>query len=291
MLNLQQLLIQHFVDELKGKYLNQYGLLEPEYGNILSWAGYLALENIGNSDSLYHNMDHTMMVTLAGQEIIRGKHLKDGNVEPSDWLHYILALLFHDIGYVKGVCKRDRIGKYSTGFNDEVVELPPGGTDAALTPYHVDRSILFVYERFDNMKHIDPDKIASFIEMTRFPVPDDPKYRDTRSFGGLTRAADFIGQLGDPNYMRKTPALFYEFEEIGHNKKIGYNNPGDMRKRYAHFFWEVVSPYIQEALSCLWITQEGKQWIANLHSHVFAVEHHDEELSFENKISSYANGK
>ncbi|HEY7764868.1 MAG TPA: metal-dependent phosphohydrolase, partial [Aestuariivirgaceae bacterium] len=32
----------------------------------------LALEGIGNSDALYHNVEHTMLVTLAGHEIMKG---------------------------------------------------------------------------------------------------------------------------------------------------------------------------------------------------------------------------
>jgi hypothetical protein len=34
-----------------------------------------------------------------------------------------------------------------------------------------------------------------------------------------------------------------------------------------------IHPYIQDALRYLRVTQEGKQWIANLHSYVFAIEH------------------
>jgi hypothetical protein len=46
-----------------------------------------------------------------------------------------------------------------------------------------------------------------------------------------------------------------------------------MRKSFAKFYWDVISRYIQDALRYLRVTQEGKQWIANLHSHVFSVEH------------------
>jgi hypothetical protein len=109
--------------------------------------------------------------------------------------------------------------------------------------------------------------------MTRFPIPDDDSYQDTLGYGGLVRASDFIGQLGDPDYLRKIPSLFYDFEETGTNMKLGYKNPEDMRRNYAKFFWDVVHPYIYGALSYLRVTQEGKQWIANLHANVFAIEH------------------
>ncbi len=274
MLNLQRLLIQHFVKELKGAYQQTYGLMEPELGNFLEWAGRLALENIANTDILYHNIEHTIMVTLVGQAILQGKHLREGGISPQDWLQYMVALLCHDIGYVKGVCRGDGNGRYATGIDDKTVAIPQEGTDAALTPYHVNRSQLFVRERFGGQLQniVDIDLVSSYIEMTRFPIPDDDFYKDTSSYGGLARAADFIGQLGDPNYLRKIPALYYEFVETGANEAIGYKSPGDMRGKFTKFYYGVVRPHIQDALVYLRVTQEGKQWLANLHSHVFEVE-------------------
>ncbi len=275
MVNLQQLVIDHFVRELSSSYTKAYGQAEPHFATIIEWSGYLALENISNCDALYHNMEHTIMVTLVGQEIIRGKHLCEGGVTPRDWLHFILALLFHDIGYVRGICNNDGNGFYATGKGDEIVEVTNGGSDASMTPYHVDRGKLFIQERFGGKLLIDADAdmVASLIERTRFPVPEGGDYHETADFPGLLRAADFVGQLGDPNYLRKIPALFYEFEELGSNEKMGYKSPEDMRKSYAKFYWNVVNDYIQPALRFLRITQEGKQWISNLHSHVFTVEH------------------
>jgi hypothetical protein len=278
MVNFQQLIIERFVQELKGAYQQTYNLMNPQYANILEWTGRLALENIANSDCLYHNMDHTIMVTLVGQAILKGKHLREGGITPRDWLHYMMAVLCHDIGYVKGVCKADGDGFFATGIDGNTFKAPVGGTDASLTPYHVDRSKLFIYERFGNkplLVDVDAQIIADYIEMTRFPMPDDPFYEDTKGFGGLVRAADFVGQLGDPGYLRKIPALYYEFEEIGENKNTGYKSPGHMRQSYTKFYWSVVRPRIQDALTYLRITNEGKQWVANLHSHVFDIEHSD----------------
>lgn len=275
MFNVQRYVINQFVNELQDAYQQTYNILEPQYGNVIEWAGNLALENIANSNALYHNVEHTIMVTLVGQLILKGKHLTEGGVSPKDWMHFTLALLCHDIGYVRGICRQDNGGEYATGVNGQTTGLSADYTDAILQPYHVDRSKLFIRERFGRqlMFSIDTDVIASYIEMTRFPIPDDPFYADTESYAGLARAADFVGQLGDPNYLLKMPALFYEFEETGMNDTLGYRTPGDLRRDYTRFYWDVVSPHIQPALRYLSITQEGKQWIANLHSHVFDVEH------------------
>jgi hypothetical protein len=278
MLNLQRLKIEHFSQELQETYLRMYSGLDPQFGNIIVWTARLALENIANSDALYHNLDHTVMVGLAGQSILEGKHYIEGGVTPKDWLHFMIALLCHDIGYVRGVCNQDEGNVFATGLGGEMVELEPGGTDIALTLYHVDRSKLFVTERFgENLLAemedvIDAKRICSLIELTRFPVPEGEMYKDTKELPGLTRAADFIGQLGDPNYLRKSPALFYEFEETGSNAKYGYTHPGDLRASFAKFYYNVVSPYLKDALVYLNVTQEGKQWITNLNAHVFASE-------------------
>ncbi len=274
-MNLQKLAIGRCVRELNHTYRQVYGDLEPGYAHVIEWAARLALENIANSDALYHDVEHTMMVTLAGQAILRGKQLIEGEVTPRDWLHFTMAALCHDIGYVKGVCRRDRPGVFATGVGDGTVSLSDDGTDVALTPFHVDRGKLFVRERFGGrlLVDVDPDVIGDYIEMTRFPVPDDDAHKDTRGPGGLLRAADFIGQLGDPNYLRKIPALYHEFQETGALERAGYRSPGEMRRRFGQFYWGVVRPYVEDALRYLRITQEGKQWIANLHAHVFDVEH------------------
>ena len=54
---------------------------------------------------------------------------------------------------------------------------------------------------------------------------------------------------------------------------LGYETPGDLRKNYAKFYWNVVYPYIKDALRYISLTQQGKQIIANLYSNVFVVEH------------------
>jgi hypothetical protein len=275
MYNSTQLLVKDFANQLREGYRHAYGGLKPDYVDILIWTAHMALENIATSDALYHNVEHTILVTLTGQEILHGKHMRQGGVSPEDWLHFIISLLCHDIGYVKGVCRADNRGAslYATGINGEMVELPAGCTDASLTPYHVDRGKLFIDERFGGDKLIDTETIKRHIELTRFPVPPSLAHQDTLNYPGLARAADLIGQLADPRYLQKISALFYEFEETGANKKLKCHNPGDLRRNYANFFWNVAYPYIEDPLDYLELTQQGQQIMANLFANVFRVEH------------------
>jgi hypothetical protein len=270
--NPTQLVIDAFVEQLRVSYQRTYGVLEPEFPNIIAYVGRIALENIAQSDAPYHDANHTIMVTLVGQEILKGKQLSEGGVSPRDWLHFTVSLLCHDIGYVRGVCRADRKGTYVIDDAGETITLQPGATDASLTPYHVARGKLFVQERFGRAKFIDLEVVQANIEHTRFPVPEE-NGSNLSQYPGLVRAADLVGQLADPDYLRKIGGLFREFEETGINAKFGYKHADDLRRGYPGFFWKVVSPHIQDGLHYLRKTQEGRQWLAHLYAHVFEEEH------------------
>jgi hypothetical protein len=275
MFNPTQVVIEAFVRELQGEYERIYGLLEPSYPGVIGFVGRLALENIANTDAAYHDVNHTIMVTLVGQEILRGRHICEGGVTPREWLHFIVSLLCHDIGYVRGVCRGDRDGRYVTSISGDTASIPEGSTDAAMTPFHVARSKQFVRERFGKaaLIHLDTKEIEANIEHTRFPVPKDEQHASTGDYPGLLRAADLIGQLADINYLRKTSALFTEFRETGTSEVLKYNSAADLRANYPQFFWQTVRPYIGDALRYLQVTQDGKVWIATLYANVFAMEH------------------
>jgi hypothetical protein len=275
MFNPHRILIRACCRRLRRGYREMYGGRKPDYEEIIDWVGRMALETIATSDALYHNVDHTIRVTLVGQEVLRGKHMREGGVSREDWLHTVVSLLCHDIGYVKGVCRQDRPEHrlFGAGTDTALVELPPGSTDAALAPYHIDRGKRFIRERFGGHGLLDAEVIGRNIELTRFPVPAAEDHPDTRTFPGLVRAADLIGQLSDPAYLKKLAALFWEFEETGVNRLLGYRTPEDLRHNYPRFYWQTAHAYIQGALDYLALTQEGGQVLANLHSHVFVVEH------------------
>ena len=54
---------------------DRFGVSHVRLAEILPFAAQLTLECIGNSDALYHDVEHTMLVTLAGHDIFRGRAL------------------------------------------------------------------------------------------------------------------------------------------------------------------------------------------------------------------------
>jgi hypothetical protein len=250
---------------------NRFGSSHARLAELIPFAARLALECIGNSDALYHNVEHTMLVTLAGHDIFKGRALLMPST-PTDYSNFIVACLTHDIGYVRGIVKGDDDDGYVVDGTGRKVSLPRGSSDAALAPYHVERSKLFVLDRTAAVEELDGARIARAIGFTQFPYSSPTEDEQIDEEGSLLRAADLIGQLGDPHYLRKANALFYEFEEIGLNKQLGYESPADLVDKYPRFYWNRVSPHIDTAIRYLNVTSSGRRWIASLYSNVFRAE-------------------
>jgi hypothetical protein len=267
--------------ETLGSYLStqlnsRFASTEAGLTELIPATARLSLECIGNSDALYHNVEHTMLVTLVGFDIMKGRSLVMPTTA-SDYAHVIVACLFHDIGFVRGILRGDGEDGYVTDAKGGKTKLPRGSSDAALTPYHVDRSKIYAMDRLTSTELLDAARIARSIEFTRFPsavVPDDKDNEEA----SLVRAADLIGQLGDPHYLRKANALYYEFEEVGMNKQLGYGSPADLTDLYPQFYYNSIAPHIQKAIRYLNVTSSGRQWIASLYSNVFRAER-DRSLS------------
>ena len=109
-----------FADYLVEGYRAVYGKRQPDQGSVIRAMAQLAVERISSSDALYHDVQHTMMVTLVGQTILRGRIMVE-EVSSEDWLHFTVATLCHDVGYLRGACSGDREGRYVI---DAVLRMP-----------------------------------------------------------------------------------------------------------------------------------------------------------------------
>ena len=264
-----------FLAEIGDRYQVMFSSREPRYDQVFAEIAMPVLLKLESGDARYHTVDHTLQVISVGQAILEGKQQdagkqqNEGSVSPLDWLTTLVSLLFHDLGYVKGICPGDRphAHQYSDGRGGYRY-LSPKATGAALAECHVDRSQAYAATHLSQYPFLDISAVQENIEMTRFPVPDDSQYRDILSYGGLCRAADLIGQLSDPRYLQKLPDLFREFEETGTNQALGYETPTDLRINYPDFYQHVVYPLVQPSLRYLGLTAAGRKRIAQLYTNI-----------------------
>ena len=268
MMTLPELAAGALEEFLRAFMRHRFGAAQTNLAETVPAVARFALECIGNSDALYHNVEHTLLVTLVGHDILRGRSLHDP-MTADDYAHVIIACLTHDIGYVRGLFMEDDHDGFVVDSSKNKIKLPRGSSDAGLMQYHVDRSKLYVMKRIEEVTKLNRQRIADAIEGTRFPPREGQECGEEAA---IVRAADFIGQLGDPNYMKKSNALFYEFEEIGLNKSLGYATPADVVYKYPQFYWTNVAPQIQAAIRYLNVTSSGRQWIGNLYGNVLRAE-------------------
>ena len=270
MFNPNTTIIDAFVAHTQDEFKSLFGAPEPAQLRALEQATSTALNTLLNCDCSYHDIQHTMLVTDAGIAILRGRQTARGDLTAHDWLQAVVAMLFHDAGYLRQLLTSDSPGASVINSAGETLTPPPGATDACMTPYHVDRGALYVAERFSSDPAIDTEMVMACIEMTRFPVPNDPAYHVTDTLPALVRGADLIGQMADPQYLQKLTRLFNEFVETGEAARLGFANASELRQGFPEFFYSQVHPYIGESIAYLKLTQDGWTWIANLFHHLHA---------------------
>ena len=261
MFDITKIITEEFVERLAVGYRMAFDQGFSDYENLISKNAEHVIQMIAGSNTLYHNVEHTIQVTLVGQTILQGV-LKEGNrITPDIWLNFIMSLLCHDVGYVSDL-----------GLENDSDNTFKNGSDAVLMSVHIDRGKRFVKETFNQQPGIDVEFIQDCIERTRFPIPEINHHQRTDDFPGLVRGADLIGQLSDPRYLNKLPAVFFEFEENGYNEVTGYKQPGDLLSGYADFYRKSVAPYVGETLKFLSMTEEGKEIIKSHEANIAAAE-------------------
>ena len=187
-------------------------------------------------DARYHDLEHTLQGALCLSALLRGRH-DSGEKPVLDRVQFelaILAILFHDTGYLK---RR----------NDNV------GTGAKYTATHVQRSCEFAAEFLATKGYAAP-AIRSVQNMIRCTgmnanVASIPFQSDGESVCGFALGtADLLGQMAAPDYVDKLPTLYEEFLEAGRFSgnpgAVGFTSVEDLVRKTPGFWDKYVIPKI-----------------------------------------------
>lgn len=272
-----QHIINAFIERLKSEYYDLFADGPPGHMDTIVVVARRALNRIARSDAIYHDLDHTLQVTLVGQDILRGRMVRDGDVDSIDWVNFVCSLLCFATGFSRDVCVGDTETECIINDAGDKVTMPRGATDAYLWPYFADRSKIFVRQRFKNHDVLSAERMAENIEYARFPPPTD-RNLDTDTYPGLLRASHIIGAIADPSYMLKMTPLMIELEESGMANQLGYKTPLEFRNNYDKLFWTVLHPIVADGIALLKMTDQGREWLANMYAHVLMVEHDEVDL-------------
>jgi hypothetical protein len=162
-------------------------------------------------DTAYHDISHTLQATLCLVELLHNRHYENATprISPADFKRAFVAVLFHDIGYLK------EIGDIS-------------GSGAKYTHLHEIRSCDFAgaFLRKKGWSSGDIKFVETLIsatgpnaDVTLIPFRSEIE----RILGQAVCTADYIGQMSDPSYPDKLEVLFEEFEESFEYQQIPKN--------------------------------------------------------------------
>jgi hypothetical protein len=152
-------------------------------------------------DARYHDFEHTLQGTLCLARLFHGRHKAQAKPELTLQMFQLglLAILFHDTGYLK---KKD----------------DQAGTGAKYTAIHVNRSVQFAeeYLRQKGFAKTDITAIQNMIRCTGVDadlasIPFQSELE--RIVGYSLGTADLLGQMSAKDYVDKLPVLYLEFAE------------------------------------------------------------------------------
>ncbi|MCU0988711.1 MAG: HD domain-containing protein [Xanthomonadales bacterium] len=152
-------------------------------------------------DTPYHDLAHTLQATLCLAELLHNRHFAgaEPRIAADDFRRAVIAVLFHDIGYLK------------TRDDTE-------GSGAKYTHLHEKRSCAFVRDYLSELGWPQDDirSVENLISATG-PTADVTKIdfgsEVERVLGQAVCTADYVGQMSDPGYPDKLRPLFGEFAE------------------------------------------------------------------------------
>jgi len=152
-------------------------------------------------DTAYHDITHTLQATLCLVELIHHRYHYNASprITANDFRRALVAVLFHDIGYLKKAGDCD-------------------GSGAKYTHLHEQRSCDFARAFLEKRCWTDDD--IQFVEnLIRSTGPRvnvaQIRFRSEieRLLGQAVCTADYIGQMSDPRYPDRLKPLFSEFVE------------------------------------------------------------------------------
>jgi hypothetical protein len=123
MITIPELVAQALGSFLTSETKSRFGSSHARLAEALPFAAKLTMECIGNSDALYHNIEHSMLVTLAGHDILMGRQMLRSTTA-GDYANFIMACLTHDIGYVRGILHGDDNESYVADLSGRTIRLP-----------------------------------------------------------------------------------------------------------------------------------------------------------------------
>jgi len=223
-----------FVEQWPGANLDEVWLGFHDFQRLFTGQ----LTSYEGCDTVYHDIQHTLDMTLAMARLLVGY---DRSVEQAEQLGPdraalgIICALFHDAGYIRDSGDQ----RYSNG--------------AEHTQYHISRSSAYLWDYLPTigLPHF-ADIAAEIVHFTGYEKKVDDIQLDNpldSMIGHLLGTADLIAQMADRCYLEKCrDRLYLEFvlggvaieDNVNGTQQVRYQSGTDLLLQTPHFYRNVV---------------------------------------------------
>ncbi len=190
-------------------------------------------------DTAYHDLSHTLDVTLCWARIAEG-YRNHGSIPISGYLLQagFYAALFHDSGYLKPLGDDQGSGAKFT-FIHEKRSCKIAESLLIKAPFHFKNTASL-------RKMIGATGLKAIIQAIPFPNKAEKKVAQ------MLASADFLAQIGDPDYPNRLPALYHEFLEAEQHRSVAsqdhrYPDFNSLISQTPTFWKEFVLPRLENA--------------------------------------------
>jgi hypothetical protein len=201
-------------------------------------------------ETLYHDMQHSLDVTLATARLMAGyesQHHNGSRLGAERMTLGIIVALYHDAGYIR---RKDDTQCYH---------------GAQYTLIHVSRGSCFLAEFLGNIGHAEwAERADKLIHFTGYEIPIDQinlKNPLDRRLGGLIGTADLVAQMADRVYLEKCRDYLYEEFELGGiarrqdeegSEQVIYDSGYDLLRKTPAFYTKMVKKRLDEEFGHLY---------------------------------------
>ena len=224
----------------------------------------MALTKFAKSDSLYFSLEHTFLCSEIALELLQCLVATKGVVRPGQVINIMTAVLFCNVGIIRGILPQDKINRYAITKND-VTNIQTGATDSALWKYRTSRSAMYIENTPYLQNTINNDIVISAINCTDiFKLTD--KNRSYTDIDLYCRATQVIGLMSSPNYQKQLVRLYWSAVEGGILDTFSFKSLGEFRKDFSDYFWDNLYADVAEIILLLRETDKGREIVSSMYS-------------------------